>query len=305
MVAWNAKTAANPADKTYPNLKAHFVTAYDAHLESGPTAGTAGYHGAAAAAALSDDDSLESISNSIAQMQMGNNTGIRAINDSMTNSNAKLRQALSNTNQLVADLVRAVNAAHAAHVPRHHPWNHQMSPDQYYAAAATGQSPFYPPPPPAYNPGMFQAGYGGGRGRGRGRGRGGGRGGRGRRARGGGIGFQPSPPAQNNCTTGQTVQTGCVPTRVTPAPGYGGDGRGGAAPNPYKRWNNWNACYSCGFDVPRWHTSTTCPQKCRKEDHQEGYMRDQYDQYVAAGWSLSKTKKHKKYLPIPGTELGE
>ena len=69
VIDWNAKVAANPAEKTYPNLKAHFVAAYDAHLESGPTASTAGYHGAAAATAQSDDeDSLETISNSIAQM---------------------------------------------------------------------------------------------------------------------------------------------------------------------------------------------------------------------------------------------
>ena len=78
MVPWNTK---DPADKTYRNAKEHFVSAYDAHLESGPTANTAGYHGAATAATLSDDDSLESISNSIAQMQMANNAGIRAIND--------------------------------------------------------------------------------------------------------------------------------------------------------------------------------------------------------------------------------
>ena len=84
---------------------------------------------------------------------MANNAGIRAINDSMTNLNAELRQALSNTNQLVADLARAVNAAHAAHVPTHHPWGQQMSPNQYFAAATTGQPPFYPPPPPPPPPG--------------------------------------------------------------------------------------------------------------------------------------------------------
>ena len=96
VVEWNAQ---KPANKIYANLKENFLKAYDAHLKSGPTANTAGYHGAAVAAALSDNDSLESISNSIAQMQMANNVGIRAINDSMSTANAGLRQVLVATQQ--------------------------------------------------------------------------------------------------------------------------------------------------------------------------------------------------------------
>ena len=61
-----------------------------------------------------------------------------------------------------------------------------------------------------------------------------------------------------------------------------------------KKWNNWNACYSCGFDVPKWHTSATCPIECRKADHQEAYTRGKYKEYVAAGWSPIKAKMHKK-----------
>ena len=44
-----ACAARDPNDKNWQNLKAHFIAAYDAHLESGPTANTAGYHEAAAA----------------------------------------------------------------------------------------------------------------------------------------------------------------------------------------------------------------------------------------------------------------
>ena len=109
------------------------MKAYDAHLESGPTANTAGYHGAATAAELSDDDNLESISNSIAQMQMANNAGMRATNDSMSTANAELRQALVATQQQVAAPARAVNSAHAAQAPaqmQQHPWGQRMSPDQ-------------------------------------------------------------------------------------------------------------------------------------------------------------------------------
>ena len=57
VTAWAAR---DPNDKNWQNLKAHFIAAYDAHLESGPTATTAGYHGAAAA--LSNGNSLGSIS---------------------------------------------------------------------------------------------------------------------------------------------------------------------------------------------------------------------------------------------------
>ena len=86
---WNAR---DPNDKIWRNMNAHFITACDTHLESGPTANTAGYHGAAAA--LSDDDSLGSITNSITQMNMANNANIHAMIESMSTANAKLRQAL-------------------------------------------------------------------------------------------------------------------------------------------------------------------------------------------------------------------
>ena len=72
MTAWAAR---DPDDKKWQNLKAHFIAAYGTHLESGPTANAAGYHGTAAA--LSDDNSLGSITNSIAQMNMANNANIQ------------------------------------------------------------------------------------------------------------------------------------------------------------------------------------------------------------------------------------
>ena len=47
--------------------------------------------------------------------------------------------------------------------------------------------------------------------------------------------------------------------KARPPPRGGRDGRGGGGygnmENPYKKWYNWNACYSCGFDVPGWRTS--------------------------------------------------
>ena len=140
----------------------------------------------------------------------------------------------------------------------------------------------------------------------RGRGRGGrGRGGRGRR---GGIGFQPTPPTNNSYPGGAPAPPGAGLPGITLPLGGGGGGHGGGRysdPNSYKKWNHWNACYSCGFDVPKWYTSATCPWECRKDHHQEGYTRDKYEEYVQAGWRPSKVGKHKKYLPLPGTELGK
>ena len=75
IVTWNVLP---PSEKKWVNFKTHFTQAYDTHLESGPTAGDAEYHGTAAA--LSDDDSIGSIFNSIAQMNMTNNANIRVIN---------------------------------------------------------------------------------------------------------------------------------------------------------------------------------------------------------------------------------
>ena len=37
--------------------------------------------------------------------------------------------------------------------------------------------------------------------------------------------------------------------------------------NLTKKFAHWNACYSCGFDVPDGHTSQTCPHHLRKPDH--------------------------------------
>ena len=301
VTTWAARDA---AEKNWQNMKAHFIAAYDAHLESGPTAGTAGYHGAAAA--MSDDDSLGSITNSIAQMNMANNANIRAMNDTMSTTNEEMRKALVATQQQVAALAKIINDNHHAPGGQAPAWSvPPMGANQYYAAAAAAPMGwnYPPPPPPPPAPDIFQtyaAAMGGGRGRGRGRGRGGrGLGGRGRR---GGVGFQATPPQTNNYQGGPTAPQG-APPRGGGRGGRGGGGYGNQE-NPYKKWNNWNACYSCGFDVPGWHTSQTCPWECRRDNHQEAYKRGDYESYVQAGWKPSRVGKHKKYLPVPGTEYG-
>jgi hypothetical protein len=52
-------------------------------------------------------------------------------------------------------------------------------------------------------------------------------------------------------------------------------------PNPNKWYNNQNYCYSCGYDVPIWHTSATC-NDC-KYHHQEGCTRANKAAYKSQG----------------------
>ena len=80
-----------------------------------------------------------------------------------------------------------------------------------------------------------------------------------------------------------------------------GTGQTGA-PSIYKFFNNWGVCFSCGFDVPGWHTSMTCPHECRKPGHQVGCTRQNYQQYVAAGHTVNMKKVAKTMLLSAPTE---
>ena len=93
VVEWNGF---DPLNKTWNNFKAHFTEAYEARLDSGPTAATAGYHGAAIAP-VDYDDSLGSIVGSLAQMQMANNANTKVLHDNLSIISIgtnELRQAL-------------------------------------------------------------------------------------------------------------------------------------------------------------------------------------------------------------------
>lgn len=68
-----------------------------------------------------------------------------------------------------------------------------------------------------------------------------------------------------------------------------------SVPNPNKWYNNHNYCYSCGYDVPIWHTSATCND--RKPHHQEGCTRANVGAYKAAGHYVSDRNVHKTIMP--------
>jgi len=119
-------------------------------------------------------------------------------------------------------------------------------------------------------------------------GRDGGRGHGGRRGRGRGSFAQAT---QNN----NKPQIG---GQITPL--FGGGGGTQYAPNPIKRFNNWNYCFSCGFDIEDGHTSATCPQDWRKTGHQEGCNRQNVQQYIADGHAALLKGQHKNQTPITG-----
>jgi hypothetical protein len=72
-------------------------------------------------------------------------------------------------------------------------------------------------------------------------------------------------------------------------------------PPPYsnltKRFANWNACYSCGFDIPDRHTSQTCPQHLRKPDHDIYFTRQNAQQYIDQGYNCATKNRHKTVFP--------
>ena len=80
---------------------------------------------------------------------------------------------------------------------------------------------------------------------------------------------------------------------IPPAPTRRG---GTPTPNPNKQYNNWNMCYSCGYDLPIWHTSATCDN--RKHGHQVGCTRANAEQYTTGGHYVSTKGAHKVNLPV-------
>ena len=67
--------------------------------------------------------------------------------------------------------------------------------------------------------------------------------------------------------------------------------------NVTKRYSNWNACYSCGFDVANGHTSMLCPPHLRKAMHQIGFNWQNAQQYIDLGHPCSTRNRHKTQFP--------
>jgi hypothetical protein len=66
-------------------------------------------------------------------------------------------------------------------------------------------------------------------------------------------------------------------------------------PNPIKRYANWNACFSCGFNVEDGHTSATCPTFLHKHNYQVKHMHDNVAAYAV--YEPSAKGRQKTQLP--------
>ena len=121
--------------------------------------------------------------------------------------------------------------------------------------------------------------------------RGGGRGNYGNYRGRGGRGYNGAPPT--NPAPNPT------PGGIPPAPTTGQNNRGEHPPNPNKWYNNHNYCFSCGYDIPIWHTSATCNE--RKRNHQVGCTRQNVTQYEALGHICSKRGIHRTIMPTNPT----
>lgn len=276
LLEWNGFDAAN---KTWDEFKAHFAEAYDIHLQTTQTSGQLGYHGANAA--MDDDDSsIATINESLANLQTVSIENTRTMNDNISQLTATtndLRQGLVQTQAALAAMARGQQQPMG---PSAQPfgWAANVPPVQYVA------------PPPQYGtPATQYQGYGGGRGQGgnrrdngRGRGRGNYRGGRGG-SNGGGRGVAPGPPP-----TGGGIPAPPTMATQTQQP----------QPKNYtKYFNNWNMCCTCGFDVPSWHTSSSCPNKAKNIHHNDAIDRNNYQAYAAQGWKIRMKASHKSQLP--------
>ena len=65
--------------------------------------------------------------------------------------------------------------------------------------------------------------------------------------------------------------------------------------NNNKFFNNHNYCFTCGYDVPVWHTSDTCPHP--KPGHQRACTRGNVMEYTRLGHQCSRRTIHKTIMP--------
>jgi hypothetical protein len=97
-----------------------------------------------------------------------------------------------------------------------------------------------------------------------------------------------------------------VPYRAFGPPGFpGGTTQLGARAqneqppyfNTVKRYANWNACYSCGFDVADGYTSMSCPPHLRKVSHDINFNRQNAQQYIDLSHPCATRNRHKMQFP--------
>jgi hypothetical protein len=66
--------------------------------------------------------------------------------------------------------------------------------------------------------------------------------------------------------------------------------------NTTKHFNNWNMCFTCGWDVPNRHNSQTCNMQHTNPLYMTGCTGENAQQYMAAGHQVSRKAMHKTKL---------
>lgn len=304
------------ASKTWTDLKKFVQAAYQRKLtvlNLRATSGTAGYVNQNMFHLLEDDgdyiDDAESVStvNTVTQQEANAtiNSGVTAPStitaDVLTAINTLAANQATIVQQMAAFSLSGSRPAHQAAAPAVHvPYMQQQSTTPYVPPQGP---PLQVPPVPAVHVPVLASynqsgGYGGGYTQGRG-GRNSGYGGR-------SAGYRRNGRGRNNRTgygayqgrggaivpyTGAAhayPQVGGPPPRINPPHS-----------NVTKRFNNWNACYSCGFDVADWHMSHTCNN--RKPSHDESYTRANAQMFLNRGDPHVCTAGiHKTQLPQMG-----
>lgn len=254
------------ANKTWQQLKLHFEEAYEIRLASGQ--GTAVFHGYVNNAEAEDDDSISTIQESLNTIHLANSANYASLQEHLQAARAEtasLRAELAATQQSMANFAQTMRPViHAPTVPTYVP--------QYQAPLVAA------PPTSSYLRGRRNNRRGGQRGNTGGQ-------------------YIPAPS-----TVGNIPPPATIPPVYAPVPGTQQLKQHNAPfSNVVKHFNNWNMCFTCGFDVPAWHNSQTCNVKHTNAAHQEGCNRENAQAYLAAGHKVNRKAMHKTQLPTnPG-----
>ncbi len=117
----------------------------------------------------------------------------------------------------------------------------------------------------------------------------------------GGRGRTPFADYMHTAGAAPAIPSHIVPYGKNNAQPHLGQGGVQQAQNPnysnkYKRYNNWNFCFLCGFDLEEGHTSLMCP--FRKVNHQSAFTRENAQQFIATGYDPSTKGMHKAVPPL-------
>ena len=291
------ETWAGMPNKTYPLLKTFVHEAYTRRLTAINLRNTAGALGYVANQNMFN----------VLRDKNDNDDGTTDDDTTVTQTAATATAGISTLGQTYAPTVAATIPADVATAIQQLSANQTAIMQQMAAMAfsppPTQRNTYHVPPVqtvqiPSARGGGFQQGRGGG-----GR-RGGSSGGRGR----GGRNYRQRTPFANHMRGGQQAPAqGFAPMPGLPMfPGTAAPPRMFAPTlptrrpefsNPTKQHANWNVCFTCGFDVEEGHTSTTCPMNWRKPNHQEGFTRENAQQYITAGYKPCTKGMHKNVLP--------